>query len=198
MPGLIEAPVVAGENAAALGRIGEPGVAMALWRRQPPAFCGWLGAVDAERLPAARFEVFADGVAAALAEAARPLPDGQPRAALVADAAALARAFAEAAGAPRLRVRFERVATDACRRFHVDRVRARLICTWRGPGTEYRIGEAGPVAALGLGQPAIFRGALWPADDGAEALLHRSPPVEAAGLVRFTLVVDADDDAWDA
>ncbi len=73
-----------------------------------------------------------------------------------------------------LRLRLEHVADDACRKFHVDAVRLRLLCTYAGLGTEW-IDPAGQVQRMPLMQAGLFKGAAYP--DAAPRVLHRSPPV---------------------
>jgi hypothetical protein len=193
---LTPARTVEGFEPGVLARIAEPGVALAVWRRAPDfGLAAWLDAVPPERLPRARIATPAAAAAEALAEACAPLPEGPERAALAADAARLAGLFADLVRADRLRLRFERVDTDSCRRFHVDRVAARLLCAYRGPGAEYGLadpsGAPQRIEQLGRFHAGVFRGLLWP---GAEGLVHRSPPIEGTGAVRLILVVDAEHD----
>lgn len=95
-----------------------------------------------------------------------------------------------------LEVRLERVETDSCRKFHADHVRARLITTYAGSGTQWlteddaqrvAAGEQ-PVAirSLATGDVGIFRGKLG---DGPPAM-HRSPPIAETGERRLLLVLD--------
>lgn len=92
-----------------------------------------------------------------------------------------------------LRFRLDIISTNACRKFHVDAIRARLICTYRGTGTQLghaRPGtEPGQVMTVATGAPLLLRGSLWPADPAA-GLLHRSPPIEGSGETRLVLVLD--------
>jgi hypothetical protein len=104
-----------------------------------------------------------------------------------------------------LRVRLDVVSNDGCRLFHVDHLRVRWICTYRGPGTQYvpdaavdrsRLGTGtnaailapDEVRSLQAGWVAALRGAGFP---GAEdrAIVHRSPPAEPAAP-RIVLVID--------
>lgn len=95
--------------------------------------------------------------------------------------------------APFLRLRLDRVTTNACHKFHKDAVRARLICTYRGTGTQYRVSPDGAeprrVYTVPTGAPVLLRGTLWP-QHPASNLLHRSPPIEATGETRLVLVLD--------
>ena len=55
---------------------------------------------------------------------------------LAGDVAALAFIMAEVMRSPLLHLRLEAVSTDACRRFHIDNMTARMLCTYRGAGTQ--------------------------------------------------------------
>jgi len=92
-----------------------------------------------------------------------------------------------------LRLRLDVITGDACRRFHVDTLTARLICTYRGTGTQYGVSPDGEapkqVSTVSTGTPIILRGKLWP-EQPASGLLHRSPPIEGSGETRFLLVLD--------
>jgi hypothetical protein len=115
---------------------------------------------------------------------------------------ALARGLAQGAA---LRVRIETKANDACRPFHADNVPLRLICTYRGPGTQWladgafdraELGCAGKVFVrdwsavreLSSGDVAVMKGLGFPGGCAA-ALVHRSPPA-AAAQPRVVAVID--------
>ena len=105
----------------------------------------------------------------------------------------------ELAGTERIRLRLETITDDACERFHTDNVRLRLLCTHRGPGTQWldpktvahashdQAISATAVRHLERGAVALIRGSRDPARPG---LLHRSPPIAGTGMVRLPLVVD--------
>jgi hypothetical protein len=92
-----------------------------------------------------------------------------------------------------LHLRLEVVRDDACRKFHLDRVTARLLCSYRGAGTEYGRAAAGgaptEIRHMATGDVAIFRGSLWPGDAPVD-LVHRSPPLSGGSGVRLLLVLD--------
>ncbi|WP_367648814.1 DUF1826 domain-containing protein [Ruegeria arenilitoris] len=92
-----------------------------------------------------------------------------------------------------LRLRLDVVATNACRRFHIDAVTSRLVCTYRGTGTRYGISTDGTdpsrVFTVPTGSPVVLRGTLWP-ENPKSGLLHRSPPIEGTGETRLLLVLD--------
>ncbi|CUH67197.1 hypothetical protein TG4357_02868 [Thalassovita gelatinovora] len=183
--------------------IRKPACAAAIWHRQPmPGFQAWIDALDPAHLPSARVVLRPDAVP----EAVRHLCDiagmaeGEERLWLEADIAGLATRFATLMHAPYLRLRLDRVSTNACSKFHIDAVMARLICTYRGAGTQYgtSIDGAPPkrVFRVATGAPMILRGTLWP-EAPAAGLLHRSPPIAGTGETRLVLVLDPVFDAED-
>ena len=120
------------------------------------------------------------------------------REAFVDDIAALATLFAALMDAALVKLRLEAVTSNACSKFHVDAMIARLICTYRGTGTQYGMATGGDVPRRVLtvptGSPIVLRGTLWPPSPSA-GVLHRSPPIEGTGETRLVLVVDPDDDS---
>ncbi len=121
------------------------------------------------------------------------LPETKDRDVLVNDIAMLANLFADLTKARYLRLTLEVVTTNACRKFHIDAVTARLICTYRGTGTQYGISTDGNdparIFTVPTGMPMILRGTLWPSDPPS-GLLHRSPPIEGTDQTRLVLVLD--------
>jgi len=95
--------------------------------------------------------------------------------------------------ASELQLRLEYINDDACRRFHRDNVKARLICTYFGPGTEYGFARPGTqpnsMKSVSIGQPILLKGKLW-SKAVDPVLLHRSPPIEGTGQTRLVLVID--------
>lgn len=184
------------ETPEGLSQIQRADCAAAMWRRQPaPSFQDWLDGLEPEQLPKARIILRPEAVRRALTEVcdARGTPEGPERERLIDDAAAMADIFAGLTGAPYLRLRFDVVTTNACRRFHVDAVTVRLVCTYRGTGTQYGIGGKGGdpqrIYTVPTGSPILLRGTLWP-EKPASGLLHRSPPIEGTGETRLVLVLD--------
>ena len=80
-----------------------------------------------------------------------------------------------------------------CPKFHVDSITARLICTYRGMGTQYGISERGEdpkhVYTLETGVPILLKGLLWPTKPRV-GLLHRSPPTNGKEETRLIMVLD--------
>ena len=112
---------------------------------------------------------------------------------LQADINLLADTFADLMSAAFLRLRLDIVTTNACRRFHIDAVTARLVCTYRGTGTQYGVSPHGNaperVFTVPTGAPILLRGTVWP-EQPPSGLLHRSPPIEGTGETRLVLVLD--------
>jgi len=195
---LVDAAVGVGvaETAEGLSAFKKPGCAAAIWRRQtPPEVQAELDGIDPDRLPNGRIILRPEDVSAAVAHLCdmSGLENGPTRDWLQADIADLSKRFADLMSARYLRVRLDAVTTNACRRFHIDAVMARLVCTYRGSGTQYGISTDGAepkrVFQVATGAPILLRGTLWP-QDPPSGLLHRSPPIEGTGETRLVLVLD--------
>lgn len=178
------------------GAIKTPDCAAVLWQRRPdPGFQTWIDALDPVAMPAARLILRPGDVRPAVTEVCdiHDTPDGPERARLIDDIVALADIFADVMTARQLRLRLSPVDTNACRRFHIDALTARLICTYRGTGTQYGISTDGGlprrIFTAPTGAPVVLRGADWP-EHPASGLLHRSPPIEGTGETRLVLVLD--------
>jgi hypothetical protein len=191
------------ETPEGLSALHRPGCAAAIWRRQPlPAFQAWIDGLDPAQLPRARVILRPEAARDAALQICEGsgTPDGAERDRLVDDIAALADVFAGQMRARWLRLRLDVVATNACRKFHIDAVTARLVCTYRGTGTQYGISTDGAVPkrvfTVPTGSPILLRGTLWPGDRQS-GLLHRSPPIEGTGETRLLLVLDPVDDPED-
>jgi len=183
-----------------LSALHRPGCAAAIWRRQPlPKFQSWIDGLDGEVLPRARVILRPEAVRATAAEIceACSTPAGPERDRFVDDVAALANIFAGVMRAHWLRLRFDVVTTNACRKFHIDAVTARLVCTYRGTGTQYGISTDGAaprrIFTVPTGAPILLRGTLWP-ERPRSGLLHRSPLIEGTGETRLVLILDPVDD----
>jgi len=186
-----------------LSAIHRPGCAAAIWRRRPlPSFQSWIDALEPERLPTARVILRPGDVREAVVQIcdATGTPDGCERELLVDDTAALADILAGLTPARYLRLRFDVITTNACRKFHIDTVTARLVCTYRGTGTQYGISTDGSeprhVFTVPTGAPILLRGKLWP-EPTTSGLLHRSPPIDGTGETRLVLVLDPLEDPDD-
>lgn len=197
-----------GRSAAVLSDIAQPGVELAAWQRGPdPAWSDWLASIPSDDLPACRLELTPDDAARALHAHfdADGTPRGQPRDAFVADIAGLVACFATLVPTPTVRLRLDVITGDACRRWHRDCVPLRLICTYRGPGTQWvppALGaavlaqpddDAPQAMAFEAGDVALFKGCGWPEAAHEGGIVHRSPRIARTGVARLVLVLDA---AW--
>lgn len=197
-------PIAAGAGAgiavtdtpAGLRQFVQPDCAAALWARDMPDIVrAWLTRLDPDSLPRGRMALPVHSVAGTVAQLcnAHGLPDGPERTWLQSDIAALADVFADLMDVRFLRFRLDVIETNACRKFHIDAIRARLLCTYRGTGTQLGYAQPGhdpdAVMTIATGAPLLLRGSLWPADP-APGLLHRSPPIEGTGETRLVLVLD--------
>ena len=174
----------------------DPGCSAALWRREtPPDVQTWLDALDLDCLPKGRVILPPSAVSDTVAHLCdlSGMPSGPERDWLEADISALATQLSDLLSPPYLRMRLDVVTNNACRKFHIDAITARLVCTYRGTGTQYGISVGGhdpeDVHTVATGSPILLRGTLWPAQP-ATGLLHRSPPIEGTGETRLVLVLD--------
>lgn len=131
----------------------------------------------------------------ALAQELAPVstPETQP---LLADALGLVGRYCAATGMDAVRFRLERITSDSCRRFHVDHVVLRLLCTYVGPGVQWRLAEQGdeaPVYQAEAGEVALLKGGCYPGWQPEGAVQHRSPPLStlAVPTTRLLLTLDA-------
>ncbi|WP_405403738.1 DUF1826 domain-containing protein [Paracoccus sp. Ld10] len=188
-----------GHDARVLGAIALPGVAVALWQRTPDAaWQEWLDALSPDRLPRLRQTLRPQDAAAALHAAcdAAGMADCDRRRALVDQITELTHHAARHMGALLVTLRVEVTNGQSCPKWHLDAVRARLLCTLRGAGTQFGPtngpAQVARVQQMPTGAAALFRGRNW----GAEptGILHRSPPA-IPGQTRLLVVVDPVDEA---
>ncbi|TVP84399.1 MAG: DUF1826 domain-containing protein [Thioalkalivibrio sp.] len=202
-----------GTTVGSLARIFEPGVQIAWFERAPvPAITDYVHAVS-RRLGSGRSRVVhADDDLPDL-----ELPDQAAREALLSEIGWLTGVYTDLLGCSSAALRIEVLDRPMCPRFHVDRTGIRLVCTLRGPGTEWlhdgwadrsRLGpgsrgladeESGlmlpgaeveriPTFAVGL-----LKGSLWQ-DNADRGAIHRSPQIPTSEGPRVMLSLDA---IWD-
>ncbi len=170
--------------------------AATMWRRTPSQrFQTWIDALPPESLPRTRVILRPETVREATCHICDVCgtPEGFERDSLVDDATALTYIFAHITKTRFLRLRFDVITSNACRKFHIDAVTARLICTYRGTGTQIGVGAQGAepreILTVPTGAPIVLRGTLWP-ERPTSGLLHRSPPIEGTGETRLLFVLD--------
>ncbi|WP_349359890.1 DUF1826 domain-containing protein [Stappia sp.] len=179
-----------------LATLRKPGCAAVIWQRRPTARVqSWIDALAPDRLPRARVILRPDAVRETVLQICEMCgtPADPARALFVEDVAALTGRFCDLMRTTWVRLRFDVVTTNACRKFHIDAVTARLVCTYRGPGTQYGVSTDGVepdrIFTVPTGAPILLRGTLWP-QKPPSGLLHRSPPIEGTGQTRSVLVLD--------
>ncbi len=183
-------------NRQGLERFCDPACSALVWQRDvPPEVTQWFDALDPNRFPVGRVVVPIGAVADTVLHMCdvAGLPEGSCRDWFTKDIVGLSQVFAAIMKTANLRLRLQAVTTNACRKFHVDAITGRLVCTYRGTGTQYGTSAAGLdpdlIFTTSTGAPILLRGSLWPSKP-ASGLLHRSPPIEGTGETRFVLVLD--------
>ena len=170
--------------------------AAAIWQRRPlPAFQAWIDGLGSAVLPSTRQILKPQDVVTVLSQVCdtSSAPDGSHWRHLIEDIAELSQLFCDLMAAPYVRRRLGPITSNACRKFHIDAVTARLVCTYRGTGTQYGIshdgGEPEPIFTVPAGSPILLLGKLW-LKKPCSGLLHRSPPIEGSGETRLVLILD--------
>ncbi|MEX0298117.1 MAG: DUF1826 domain-containing protein [Kordiimonas sp.] len=194
--------ILEGNTPEVLNSIWNSECAVAVYHRNPESkFQDWLDQLPPENLPKVRLATRPEqvqGHVLALCDK-HGIADGTYCQELASDISLLAGTFARVMDVSSIILRLDVVNNNACRRFHQDNVAARLLCTYRGQGTEYGSGLSGDIPEniekLPTGSAAIFRGRRWQ-DVEPSSIVHRSPPIEGSGETRLLLVIDTptDDD----
>lgn len=199
LPGL-RGVVVGGARPDILLDVLRPEVNLAVWDRPFAAFATALRPLAAT----APFTAVAEDAPEAAVDALAAQVNGAAPPDLLRDIHALAVAFAAIAdtgGA--VRIRLEAITGRGCHRWHADAVGLRLLCTYRGPGTEWLPLTGGAAAARGLdpqalpcpparlatGAVGIFKGEGHPGNAGY-GCVHRSPPGGPGERARLLLCID--------
>ena len=172
-----------------------------IWRRRmQERVQSWLDALPVDQLPTGRIVLPVSQVRSAVTELMNisEMPDCAERKLLLDDICLLAHEFDELFAPTYLRLRFDVVTTNKCPKFHIDHVAARLLCTYRGVGTEYSFLDDQKRPAEIFTTPncaaIVLRGAKWPTDR-ANNLVHRSPVINDVNETRLLLVIDLVDNS---
>jgi hypothetical protein len=204
------APQVAGSQPDVLRRILDPGVNLGLWQRPPQtAITRELSTLQASHLPDLRCltspdSFDADVIAVLRQQDLDPLGFTSWRA----DLGRLADLYFSINRDRAVTLRLVTTDSDDCRRFHVDRTHLRLLCTYRGPGTEWltdaqvdRVAQSSGAPnddIIRFGKPSqfepfwvgILKGDAYPGNAG-QGLVHRSPPIAGTGKTRVLFCLDS-------
>jgi hypothetical protein len=191
--------VLIGREPDILPDIHAPGVAAAVWRRTPdPAFQSWIDDLDEALLPRLRTSVPVHMAETAVLTACgiAKTPPGPELDRFAGDVGALALMYCRIMETDHVRIRLDVTDETMCPKFHLDNVPARLLCTYRGEGTEYVAMryEHDPrrIRHVQTGDAALLRGRNWPSEERC-GLLHRSPPMTPGSRPRLLLVLDVTD-----
>ena len=198
-----------GDQPDVLHRILEPGVNLSLWQRPvQSAIAQELSSLQASDLPDVRCSTssssFDDDVCGLLR---RQGLDSTAFTSWRLDLRKLADLYFSVSENRRVKMRLETTDANNCHRFHADRTRLRLLCTYRGPGTEWlteaqvdrwslsngsanediiRFGEPTRFMSFWVG---IMKGSAYPGNAG-HGLVHRSPPIAGSGQTRVLFCLD--------
>lgn len=182
-------------SAEVLATITQDDCNLAIWERPAPV---GIDALDLGGLEPLRFAAPLSELEArldSLCQEAKYTP-AAARATLVRDVANLADHYAAIMQLDKVQVRLEVVTTDSCRKFHADYVKARLISTYIGTGTQWIEGadvarvakgaEPSRINMLEAGDVGLFKGKMW----SETPAIHRSPPIGDTDEQRLLLVLD--------
>ncbi|MEO1380393.1 MAG: DUF1826 domain-containing protein [Pseudomonadota bacterium] len=165
----------------------DPACAATIWDREMPSdVISWLDELASEVLPNGRAALQAQAVSHTVLRLCNiaGMPNGWQRDWLIVDIADLARRFADLMQVAYVRLRLRAVTTNACRKFHLDAINGRLVCTYRATGTQYGTSMRGEdpehIFTAPTGAPTLLRGSLWPPNPTV-GLLHRSPRLRGRG-----------------
>lgn len=180
------------------------GAILLLPRTLTPNIARALDQEPVERLPSFRMDGRASAVMKTVADHLSARRFGQENGLLdwlVNDLMRLSEIFVAITGTEQIKLRLETVTDDTRTRFSSEKVRYRLVTTYRGAGTIYidpadaartPQGSAlapGAIRQLDRGVAAIFRGSVFE-HSGLAGVLNRSPPIEATGSDRLFCAID--------
>lgn len=184
------------DNPKVLETIHQTHCAAAIWQRWLLSDFGtWMENLNPSYLPTGRLIIQPEAVQSAVKQLCEisNTPVSQERDFLINDITILAELFCEIMNAKYLRLRLDKISDNACSKFHKDAVTARLVCTYRGTGTQYGFSDhnqtPNQIEVVPTGSPIIMRGTLW-SEIPISGFLHRSPPIEGMGKTRLLLVLD--------
>lgn len=124
-----------------LTAIHQPNCAAAVWQCKPlTRFQDWIDRLPPDQLPKTRMILRPEAVCDAQIDVTRrcAMPDCFELKTFSEGTRALASIFASVMNSADLRVPFEVITSNVCRKFHVHAEKAGLVCTYRGAGMQTR------------------------------------------------------------
>ena len=199
--GSVTAKVAFVDEVEGLVQLFDGNTAGVIWRRRVHKHMqSWLDTLPVDQLPTGRIVLPVQKVRSAVTELMNisEMPECSERQLLLDDICLLAHEFNELFTPAYLRLRFDVVTTNKCPKFHIDHVSARLLCTYRGVGTEYSFLDNKKRPAEIFTTPncaaIVLRGTKWPTDC-ANNLVHRSPEINDVNETRLLFVIDPVDNS---
>lgn len=196
-PHILSESITEGNEPDVLNNVWSQDYGLAVYRRQLGVIMqDWIDSIPANKLPKARISLQKDQVKPAMVAVFEEygISDDPCSQLLADDINTLAHFFAEIMKVNSINLRLDVVSNNACRKFHQDNVAARLLCTYRGRGTEYGVcltrPEPDEIHELPRGSVGLFKGRRWP-EATPSAIYHRSPQIEGSGETRLLLVIDS-------
>lgn len=198
-------------NPAIIDQAGKHGNALTIWHREPgPELVQAADSLPAEVLPDGRHCGPLASLGTWFDDHLQQVPDAHHAGlrVVIEDMQLLARLFHQRHQAPVYTFRCHRLKDTMCPRFHADRGPMRLLCTYRGPGTEWLPDHAVDLRAVrtyGTGNQDImqnpealtsvprFAAALLTGSDckGKGGVIHRSPAIpDGASRLMFCMTLD--------
>ncbi|UTW54359.1 DUF1826 domain-containing protein [Kordiimonas sp. SCSIO 12610] len=197
---ILETSAVASDHASVFGDIQSANCNLCIWQRPPPVTASNLLDMEPKSF---RLLVGPNTIESrlrlAILQAGYSL--SKPTSDLIDDILQLYDLFRPHTDTPEMQLRLEIIDDDACRKFHSDFVKVRLITTYIGPGTQWldisaksQPGEIEPemINEMSAGDVGILKG-RQSTDNPA---IHRSPPISGTGKKRLVLVLNPADEDW--
>lgn len=195
MSQLAQSSTAIAQTAEILAEVHDPECNLAVWKRKVSTD---ISSLLSDMLADVRFEAPLDGLGERLRNALQDagFADHVERDELIADAVMLAERYCSVLDLDALELRFEIVTTNSCRKWHADYVKARLITTYVGTGTQWLDSEDAArvkhgdvplrINTMAAGDVGIFKGKIATENP----VIHRSPPIEGTGETRLLLVLN--------
>ena len=127
------------------------------------------------------------------------LRGGHAREVLSADLEMLGELLCDLVGSPAFGLRVAHVSHAMCPGWHIDKVTMRIVCTYRGPGTEWLDDQTvarsalrdvtGKYISAGTGDVVFLKGSGWPGNEHFGAI-HRSPELSPGAGPRTVVTLD--------